>query len=128
LEAFEDEMDFIGSHKICDEVTERALLHSLQICVEISLDIISMVVKDAGMVVEDDYTNIEKLSKEGIIKAEEMMTLKEYNGLRNSIVHRYNNLDMNIVDRGLEGIERLYNIIEKLVEVYEKLEGENTQT
>jgi uncharacterized protein YutE (UPF0331/DUF86 family) len=126
LEAFEDEMDFIESHKICDDVTERAMLHSLQVCVEISLDIVSMVVKDAGLVVEDDYTNIEKLSKEGIIGAGEIQTLKEYNGLRNSIVHRYNNLDLGNVEKGLEGIGRLYNIIEKLVDVFERLEGEKT--
>ncbi len=127
LEAFEEEMDFIGSHSICDAVTERALLHSLQICVEVSLDIVSMLVKDMGMVVEDDYTNIEKLAKEGIIGTEEMKTLKEYNGLRNSIIHRYNNLDMGLVETGLEGIEKLYNIIEKLVRVYEKIEEKNTK-
>ncbi|MEA1944672.1 MAG: HepT-like ribonuclease domain-containing protein [Euryarchaeota archaeon] len=63
LELFEEELDFIESHDICDDVTERALLHSLQTCVEISMDIVAMLTKDAGLVVEDDYTNIEKLSK-----------------------------------------------------------------
>lgn len=38
LELFEEELDFIESHDICDDVTERALLHSLQTCVEISMD------------------------------------------------------------------------------------------
>lgn len=125
LEAFEEEVDFIDTHSICDAVTERALLHSLQVCVEISLDIVSMLVRDLGMVVEDDYTNIEKLAKEGIIRAEEMKSLKEYNGLRNSIVHRYNNLDIGLVETALEGIEKLYNIIEKLIQVYEKIESKN---
>ncbi|MCX9010502.1 MAG: DUF86 domain-containing protein [Candidatus Methanoperedens sp.] len=125
LEVFEEEMGFMEMHSICDAVTERALLHSLQVCVEVSLDIVSMLVKDLGMVVEDDYTNIEKLAKEGIIRTEEMKTLKEYNGLRNSIAHRYNNLDVGLVETALEGIDKLYNIIEKLVQVYEKIESKN---
>lgn len=125
LEIFEEEMDFIEMHSICDAVTERALLHSLQVCVEVSLDIVSMLVKDLGMVVEDDYTNIEKLAKEGIMGTGEMKTLKEYNGLRNSIVHRYNNLDIGFVETALEGIDKLYNIIEKLVQVYEKIESKD---
>ena len=125
LEIFEEEMDFIEMYSICDAVTERALLHSLQVCVEVSLDIVSMLVKDLGMVVEDDYTNIEKLAKESIIRIEEMKTLKEYNGLRNSIVHRYNNLDVGLIETALEGIDKLYNIIEKLVRVYEKIESKN---
>ena len=122
LEVFEEEMDFTESHSICDEVTERALLHSLQVCVEVAMDIVSMLVKDVGLVVEDDYTNIDKLAKEGIIGTEETRALKDYNGLRNSVVHRYTNLDMERVESGLEGIEKLYDIIEKLVHVYEKIE------
>ena len=35
LEVFEEELNFIESHRICDDVTERALIHSLQICVEV---------------------------------------------------------------------------------------------
>ncbi len=49
------------------------------------MDIVAMLTKDAGLVVRDDYTNIEKLSREGIIVPEEEGALKEYNGLRNSI-------------------------------------------
>ena len=35
LEVFEEELNFIESHQICDDVTERVLLHSLQVCVEV---------------------------------------------------------------------------------------------
>ena len=34
LEVFEEELNFIESHQICDDVTERALLHSLRVCAE----------------------------------------------------------------------------------------------
>ncbi len=75
-ELFEDELDFIESHDICDDVTERALLHSLQTCVEISMDIVAMLTKDAGLVVGGDYADIEKLSKEHILRTDENETLK----------------------------------------------------
>lgn len=128
LELFEGELEFIASHDICDDVTERALLHSLQTCVEISMDIAAMLTKDAGLVVEDDYTNIEKLSREGIIGTKEEGTLKEYNGLRNSIVHRYGSLDMGRVVEALDEIDRLYQIATKLTLIYESISASGIDT
>ena len=52
LLVFEEELDFIESHNICDDDTERALRHSLQTCVEISMGIVAMLTKGAGLVVE----------------------------------------------------------------------------
>lgn len=123
LEAFEEEISFIRSHTICDDVTERALLHSLQICVEISIDIVSMIAHDLGLVVEDDYTNIEKIAKEGIVGKEETDILNGYNGLRNAIVHKYSKLNMERVAEGLDGIDELYDIAVKLTGVYESVEN-----
>ena len=128
LELFEGELEFIASHTICDDVTERALLHSLQTCVEISVDIVAMLTKDAGLVVEDDYTNIEKLSREGIIGTKEEGTLKEYDGLRNSIVHRYGRLDMGRIVEALDEIDRLYQIAAKLTLIYESIPASGTDT
>ena len=128
LELFEGELEFIASHDICDDVTERALLHSLQTCVEISMDITAMLTKDAGLVVEDDYTNIEKLSREGIIGTKEEGTLKEYNGLRNSIVHRYGRLDMRRVVEALDEIDELYQIAAKLTLIYERISASSIDT
>jgi len=123
LEVFEEELNFIESHRICDDVTERALLHSLQVCVEVSMDVVAMLMRDMGLVAEDDYTNIEKLTREMVVDKEECETLKDYNGLRNSVVHRYNHLDMKYVGEGLSGIGELYSIVAKLSGVYERLEG-----
>ena len=123
LEVFERELQFIETHRICDDVTERALLHSLQVCVEISMDVVAMLMLDIGLVAEDDYTNIEKLAKEDVLGKEEGETLKDYNGLRNAIVHRYNHSDMKYVEEGLVGIDGLYTIVVKLAGVYERLEG-----
>lgn len=125
LEFFEDEFNFIASHEICDDVTERALLHSLQTCSEISMDVVAMLTKDVGLAVGDDYTNIEKLASESIIDMNEMEVLKEYNGLRNSIVHRYGTLDMERVIEGLDGIDKLYQVVVKLAEIYERVSASN---
>jgi len=35
LGVFKEELNFIESHQIYDDVTERSLLHSLHICVEV---------------------------------------------------------------------------------------------
>jgi len=123
LEVFEEELNFIESHRICDDVTERALLHSLQVCVEVSMDVVAMLMRDMGLVVKDDYTNIEKLTREMVVDKEECETLKDYNGLRNAVVHRYNHLDMKYVMDGLAGIDELYSIVTKLAGAYEQLEG-----
>ncbi|MFH1774585.1 MAG: HepT-like ribonuclease domain-containing protein [Methanobacteriota archaeon] len=60
LETFEKEKEFIKSHKIVDDVTQRAMLYSLQICVETAMDIAAMKIKESGMIVEDDYSKWDK--------------------------------------------------------------------
>lgn len=85
LERFEEEYEFIKNHEMRDEVTQRALLYSLQLCVDIAMDIVAMLVKDLGMTVEDDCTNIERLRKDRIISEADANLLRTYNGLRNAI-------------------------------------------
>ena len=46
IEILERELEYIYSHEITGEVTERAALYSLQICIESGMDIIAMKVKD----------------------------------------------------------------------------------
>jgi len=123
LERFEEEYEFIKSHEMTDEVTRRALLYSLQLCVDIAMDIVAMLVKDLGMTVEDDYTNIERLRKAGVISNGDSEILRKYNGLRNAIVHKYDRLNLNMVQEGLQRIDELYEIVLKLVETYEILES-----
>jgi uncharacterized protein YutE (UPF0331/DUF86 family) len=98
-------------------------LHLLQVCVEISTDLIAMLAYDLGLVVEDDYTNIENLTKEAVFGEEDNQILKSYNGLRNAIVNRYNNLNMERIEEGLVNINSLYQVIVKLAEVYNGFEN-----
>ncbi|WP_297513031.1 DUF86 domain-containing protein [Thermococcus sp.] len=123
LERFEEEYEFIKSHEMGDEVTQRALLYSLQLWVDIAMDIVAMLVRDLGVTVEDDYTNIERLVKHGVISEADANLLRAYNGLRNAIVHKYDRLNLEIVGEGLQRIDELYEVVLKLVEKYEKLES-----
>lgn len=125
LEKFEEEYEFIKDHEMRDEVTRRALLYSLQVCVDIAMDIVAMLTKDLGITVEDDYTNIERLEKKGVLSSEEASLLRKYNGLRNAIVHKYDRLNMTMVEEGLKRIDGLYELVLKLVEEYERLGQES---
>ena len=116
LERFNEEEEFISAHNIENNITERALLYSLQVAVEISVDIVAMKVSDMGLKVEDDTTNIDKITGKGIISQNEGDFLRQMNGVRNFIVHRYNRLDMGIVNEALSRIGELKGIIIRIVE------------
>lgn len=104
------------THTIENDVTERALLYSLQVSVEISMDIVAMKIRDMGLKVDDDATNIDKIAGKGIISQEEADFLKEMNGVRNFVVHRYDRLDMNIVNEAISRIHELKGIVIKVAE------------
>ena len=116
VERFISEEEFISNHSIQNEVTERALLYSLQVAVEISLDIIAMKVKEMGLKVDDDETNIEKIAGKGIILPGEADFVRQMNGVRNFIVHRYDRIDMDVVNEALSRIGELKEIVIKVAE------------
>jgi len=80
------------------------------------MDIIAMKVKDMGLKVEDDATNIEKITDKHILSKSEGDFLIQMNGVRNFIVHRYNHLDMGFINEALLRIDELKDIILKVVE------------
>lgn len=120
LEAFENEMRFLKNREMTDDVTRRAILYALQVCVDVATDVVAMVTRDLGLVVEDDYTNIEKLETEGVLRKGEVELIRSFNGLRNAIVHKYNHLDLAAVQKGLQKTGELYEVLVKLVSVAEK--------
>jgi uncharacterized protein YutE (UPF0331/DUF86 family) len=121
LEKFEEEYEIIQKYNITDEITKRALMYSLQICIEVVMDVVAMTVKDIGAIVEDDYSNIQTLTDKKLLSKEDASLLKLYNGLRNAIVHKYDNINLNIVKEGLDRIGEVYEIIIKLIEAFEKI-------
>lgn len=116
IETFEKEKEFIEDHNIDDDINERAVLYSLQVCVEVSMDIVAMKTKDSGLLVQDDYSNIEKLVDEDIISEEEGETLKQFNGIRNAVVHKYDKLDMKIIEQAVDKIDELSEVVYKITE------------
>ncbi len=75
-----------------------------------------MVVRDKGRVVEDDYSNLERMTR--ILGSESLLEdLKESNGLRNILVHEYNG----VVDKqAYNSIKNLLTPIEKFGVMVEK--------
>ncbi|MEM3586014.1 MAG: DUF86 domain-containing protein [Candidatus Jordarchaeaceae archaeon] len=94
----------------------QALLYCLHTSIEALMDIVAMMVKDLGLEVGDDYSNIESLESAKIIKKDVADYLRKLNGLRNAIVHRYNKFDEKIV---LEELNEVLNHVSNFLEVVE---------
>ena len=95
-----------------------ALYYRLQTSIEATTDIASMLCKDLGKNVSDDYSNIECLRKMDVISEQMAGRLKKINGLRNILVHKYNGLREDII---LDNQEIIIETLEDFVENVEKI-------
>jgi len=86
------------------EIEKLACFKAYQEVVEIIFDLASMLLKDLGKVVEDDYSNLSKLLSLRIFSQKEIEQMKEANRLRNWMVHRYNQLEETEIKEMLPGI------------------------
>lgn len=77
-----------------NEMALMACQKVFQETIEALTDVIAMLVKDLGNGVKDDYSNIEIIKEKKIINEEEANVLKEANGLRNVLIHKYNAIDI----------------------------------
>ena len=100
-----------------DKKTRLAVYKAIQEVAEASTDIVAMILKDEGKLPKDDYTNIEKIFELNIVSKSVKEALKEADGLRNRLVHEYNELNDEIA---LESIQSLLVPIEDFVEVVAK--------
>ncbi|HHF55870.1 MAG TPA: DUF86 domain-containing protein, partial [Thermoplasmatales archaeon] len=75
------------------------------------------VMRDLGLIVKDDYTNLSTLKERKILSKHVIDALKEGNGLRNRLIHRYNNLKEDIVFTSMKDLlkyfEEFVNEVEK---------------
>jgi len=90
-----------------------AIYKAYQELVEAFTDVFAMILKDMGELVEDDYTNIERLSEKKLLDENQEALMKEANGLRNRLVHEYNGLEKKTA---LESIKRINSEAEKVLE------------
>lgn len=92
-----------------------AVLYGVQVSIDAMIDITAMLVRDSGEEVSDDYYNIDKLVDIKLIDKEFAEKIKQLNGLRNAIVHKYNKFEENEVIDNIEEIkETIYLFLEKI--------------
>ena len=79
-----------------DVKSNLAVYKAYQEMIEALTDILAMMLKDMGGLVEDDYSNIEKMKDKGVLDDKQSGLLKEANGLRNRLVQEYNGIEKRI--------------------------------
>ncbi len=92
-----------------------AIYHSIQLIIEAISDIISMILRDSSIIVEDNYSNFQKLLKREIISPDMFQGLKKLNGLRNRIVHDYNGIIDEIAWETIDENKKYFKEFEQLV-------------
>ncbi len=105
--------DIHSSQFLEDDRTKLAIYRAFQEAVEACMDIMAMLCKENNIVPRDDYSNIENL---GLIDGKTKAALFQANGLRNRLVHRYNQTDDQLA---LQGIKALLPELLDFVEMVE---------
>ena len=108
-----------------NELEKRGVFYSLQTSIEAIIDLVAMVVKDLGIQVKDDITNISEIVKIRNLDPNLGEKLKKANGLRNIIVHRYNDIqEQNI----LESVEEIKDLLYNWIKIVEEILNEASWT
>ena len=103
------------------ELEKRGIFYSLQTSIESTMDLIAMLIKDLGIQVKDDSTNISEIIKLRKLNPELGDKLKKANGLRNIIVHRYNEVDEHII---LKSVKEVKDLLFHWIDILEEILGE----
>ncbi len=101
-----------------NELEKRGIFYSLQTSIEAMVDIVAMLVKDLGFQVKDDIINISKIVEIRNLDPELSEKLKKANGLRNIIVHRYNEIEEQLI---LDSVEDIKKLLLKWISIVEEI-------
>jgi len=118
---YRDKINYIVNHlenlpPHAETPLERsATFYDLHTSIEAAIDLVAMYLKDQGELVDDDYNNLDKLAEFGVT-SKLISLLKDANGLRNHLVHRYNSFDEIIA---LNSILRIKKGLYKWIEIVE---------
>lgn len=107
-----------------NEFEKRGIFYSLQTSIESTIDLIAMLVKDLGVPVKDDSSNIDEIVKKRNLDSKLGEKLKRANGLRNIIVHRYFEIDEKII---LNSVEEVKNVLLKWLDIVEVALNESSK-
>ena len=124
IRRYKDKMSYIVRNMEAVELQPESELelsgvfYKLHTSIEAAMDIVSMLLKDMGEDVGNDYTNIMRLKDLKIITAELSDELAKCNGLRNHLVHRYDKIDDTIA---IKSIPEIHDIVYQFIEITERL-------
>ena len=104
-----------------NELEKRGVFYSLQTSIEGVVDLIAMLTKDLGIQVKDDNANISEIVKKRKLNSALGVKLKKANGMRNIIVHRYNNFEEQII---LNSVEEIKDLLSTWIRVVEEILNE----
>ncbi len=97
---------------------KRGIFYSIQTAIESVVDLVAMLVKDLGIQVKDDETNIIEIIEKKNINPELGKKLRKANGLRNILVHRYSNVDDQII---LDSVEEIKELLYQWIDIVEEI-------
>lgn len=122
LKRYRDKINYIVDNiddlpkKPKNKFEKRGILYSIQTSIESMIDLIAMLIKDLGIPVKSDELNISTIVTERNLNAELGEKLKKANGMRNILVHRYNEVDEQII---LESVDEIKNLLFEWLEIIE---------
>jgi len=109
--------------KISEHETKNllAIEKAAQEVIEAATDLIAMILKDKSIPPTDDYTNIDRILELEFITKEVGGSMREANGLRNRLIHVYNDVDVGVllqsIKRVLPGIAKFFDEVEKWLSI-----------
>lgn len=126
LKRYQDKINYVlGSFKLLpaepkNELEKRGIFYTLQTVIESVVDLVAMALKDLGIPVNDDESNILELVKIRKIKPELGEDLKKANGMRNFIVHRYNSFEEEII---FDSVKKVKKLLLEWIEIIEEIKN-----
>jgi len=130
LKRYRDKINYIFDNiddlpkKPKNKFEKRAIFYSIQTSIESMIDIVAMVIKDLGIQVKNDELNITTIVKERNLNSELGEKLKKANGLRNILVHRYNEIDEQII---LDSVDEIKDLLYQWLDIVEMTLNEITK-
>ncbi len=106
LETIENDFENIDK-----EIIRLGIYKAFQEIIEVITDIFAMLLIDNKKSAGDDYSNIDKVKEIISFSDGEIEILKEANGLRNRVIHKYNKTDDVIARESIENMLPLLKII-----------------
>lgn len=94
----------------------KGVYFNLSSAIEAAIDMIAMLCKDLRIVPTGDYENIQSIQQRDLINEALAQALAKCNGLRNVLIHQYNDIDENLV---LEAIPQVENALKEFIHLLE---------